>query len=196
MKSLFKRYIWLQIIYGVLLAAVGITTIILAFVNGEIIDRTLSIIIAVALFLFAVIMIVSSMLSETKEMFSLSLIYASLFIALGVVLLVNPSLISTIIVIMLAVFIIAYGAVCLVKGIVSIFYRMAWYWIALLFLLGAIGITGGILALCYPGIAFTVTFVVLGIGLAALGIYEIVLAIIAMKKVDKIEKVVEEKPQE
>lgn len=181
MKELFKKYIWLQIIMGVLLLAVGITTIVLAFVNGSIIDRTLSIIIAVALFIFAAIMFFSALLAESKSVFSVALIYGSLFIALGVVLLVHPYLISTIFVTMLAVFLIAYGGITLFKGVTLIYFRVKWYWIALLFLLGSIGIAGGILALCYPGVAFTVTFVVLGVGLVALGAYEIVTALLAMK---------------
>lgn len=181
MKSLFKRFPWMQIVLGVLLLAVGVTTIVLAFVNGSIIDRTLSIIIAVALFIFAAIMFFSSLFADSKAIFSIALIYGALFVALGVVLLVHPYLISTIFVTMLAVFIIAYGAVLLIKGGTLIYFRALWYWIAILFLLGTIGIVGGILALCYPGVAFTVTFVILGVGLAALGVYEIIMAILAMK---------------
>lgn len=185
MKSLFKKYIWLQIIYGVLLACVGIATVVLAFVNGSLLDKTLSIIIAIALFIFAAIMFFSSLFAETKTIFSAALIYGSLFVALGVVLLVNPYLISTIFVTMLAVFIIALGAICLFKAAILIFFRMKWYYPAILFALGTIGIVGGILALCYPGVAFTVTFVILGIGLVALGAYEIIIAILAMKSGNK-----------
>ena len=181
MKSLFEKFPWMQIVLGVLLAAVGITTVVLAFVNGSIIDRTLSIIIAVALFVFAAIMFFSSLFAETKSIFSIALIYGSLFVALGVVLLVHPYLISTIFVTMLAVFLIAYGAVMLFKGATLIYFRAVWYWIALLFLLGTVGIVGGILALCYPGVAFTMTFVILGVALVALGVYEIVMGILAMK---------------
>ena len=123
MKSLFKKYIWLQIIYGVLLACVGIATVVLAFVNGSLLDKTLSIIIAIALFIFAAIMFFSSLFAETKSIFSAALIYGSLFVALGVVLLVNPYLISTIFVTMLAVFIIALGAICLFKAAILIFFR-------------------------------------------------------------------------
>ena len=183
MKALFKKYMWLQIVFGILIAGVGIATIILAFVNGEIIDRTLSIIIAVALFVFSSIMFFSSLFAETKSVFSIALVYGSLFVALGVVLLVNPSLISTIIVTLLAVFIIAYGAINIFKGVTLILYRAKWYWVAILFFLGTVGIVGGILALCYPGVAFTVTFVILGVGLVCYGIFEIVMAILAINKV-------------
>ena len=181
MKALFEKYPWMQIVLGVLCLAVGITTIVLAFVNGAIIDRTLSIIIAVALFIFAAIMFFSSLFADTKAIFSLALIYGALFVALGVVLLVRPDLISAIFVTMLAVFFIAYGAVMLFKGATLIYFRALWYWIAILFFLGTIGIVGGILALCYPGVAFTVTFVILGVALAALGVYEIIMGILAIK---------------
>ncbi len=181
MKTLFKKYPWMQIVLGVLLLAVGVTTIVLAFVNGSIIDRTLSIIIAVALFVFAAIMFFSSLFADSKTIFSLALVYGALFVALGVVLLVRPDLISAIFVTMLAVFFIAYGAVMVFKGAILIYFRALWYWIALLFFLGTVGIVGGILALCYPGVAFTVTFVILGVGLAALGVYEMVMGILATK---------------
>ena len=185
MKTLNARHKWMQIVFGALFLLAGIAVIVIEYNWPDYTDRSLSVVLAVALFIFAAIMFFSSLFAETKSIFSAALIYGSLFVALGVVLLVNPYLISTIFVTMLAVFIIALGAICLFKAAILIFFRMKWYYPAILFALGTIGIVGGILALCYPGVAFTVTFVILGIGLVALGAYEIIIAILAMKSGNK-----------
>jgi len=175
MKSIFKRFNWMQLLFGILLIAVGVATIVLAIVNKGAVSKTLSIIVAIFFFLFGALAIIMSLVSDTKLFTTASLVYGSFLIALGVVVLLNPTVVPSVLVNLIAVFLIAFGTVCLIKAIVSIVYKMKWYWIVGLFLIAAVGITVGILAFCYPDIAFTGTFIAAGAGIIAFGVLEIVL---------------------
>ena len=182
MKSIFKRFSWMQLLFGFLLVAVGVTTIVLAIVNKGAVSKTLSIIVAIFFFIFGALAIIMSLISDTKMFTTASLVYGSFLIALGVVVLINPEIVPTILVTLIAVFLIAFGAVSLVKGIVSIVYKMKWYWAAGSFLIAAVGITSGILAFCYPDIAFTATFIAAGAGIIVFSILEIVAYFMKGKK--------------
>lgn len=175
MKSIFKRFNWMQLLFGILLIAVGIATIVLAIVNKGAVSKALGIIVAIFFFIFGALAVIMSLVSDTKLFTTASLIYGSILIAMGVVILLTPDFIPTVLVTLIAVFLIAFGTVNLIKAIVSIVYKMKWYWIVALFLIAAIGITVGILAFCYPDVAFTGTFVATGAGIIAFGVLEIVL---------------------
>ena len=185
MKSIFKKFNWMQLVFGILLIAVGVATIILAIVNQGAISRTLSIIVAIVLFVFGGLSIVMSLVSDTKVFTTSALVYGSFFIALGVAVLIYPNVVPTVLVTLMAVFFIAFGVVSLIKAIFSIVYRMKWYWIAGLFLIAVVGITVGILALCYPNIAFIGTFIVAGTGIVVFGVLEIVTYFLNKKDKEK-----------
>ena len=182
MKAIFKKFNWMELLFGILLVAVGVATIVLAIVNKGAVSRTLSIIVSIFFFIFGVLAIVMSLVSDTKLFTTSALVYGSFLIALGVVVLINPEFVPTLLVTLIAVFLIAYGTVSLVKGILCIVYKMKWYWAVGSFLIAAVGITSGILAFCYKDIAFTATFVVAGIGIIVFGVLEIVNYFINGKK--------------
>ncbi|MCR5506098.1 MAG: DUF308 domain-containing protein [Bacilli bacterium] len=182
MKSIFKRFNWMQLVFGILLVAVGVITIILAIVNRGAISKTLSIVFAIFFFIFGGIAIIMSLVSDTKIFMTGALVYGSVLIAVGIILLIQPGLISSMFVTLIAVFLIAFGSVALVKGVVCIVYKMKWYWIAALFLIAAVGITLGILSFCYKDIAFAATFIGAGVGIIILGVLEIISYVLLVKE--------------
>ena len=181
-NSLFNKYIWLRLIFGILLAIAGIIIIVLAIVNKDGISTALNITMAILLFLLGGTIAILSILSDTRVLMTGSLLFGAFLIALGVTILVVQNFVSTLLVILLAVFLITFGALCIVKCITFIIYHAKWLWYVALFLLGAVGITFGILALCYKDISFIATFIVVGVSLLAAGIVLIVLSIIKMRQ--------------
>ena len=85
MKSLFKKYVWLQLILSILLLFGGALIIAFAATNKQnILEDALNIIAAVILFLFGLFAILTSFIFESNKLFTNGLLYGSACIALGV----------------------------------------------------------------------------------------------------------------
>ena len=68
MKSLFSKYVWLQLILSILLLFGG--AVIIAFAinnNTEVLENALNIVVAVILFLFGLFAILTAFFFETKK---------------------------------------------------------------------------------------------------------------------------------
>ncbi len=182
MNSIFKKYEWLRLAFGILLTIIGIIVIVLAFTNKNGVTTALNVTLAISLFVLGGVLTLFSIFSSTKSMMSSGLIYGAFLISLGIAVLVVQDFVSALLVILLAVFLITFGAIIIFKGVTLIIYRARWFQYVALFLLGSIGIVFGILALNYRDIAFVVTFIVVGVILAATGIAMIIIAFIHGKK--------------
>ena len=119
MKSLFNKYVWLQLILSILLLFGG--SVIIAFAinnNTEVLENALNIVIAVILFLFGLFAILTAFIFETKKYVTLSLLYGSASIALGVFLCTKELVLLNYIIYLIAIFFIIVGAVELLKAII------------------------------------------------------------------------------
>ena len=118
MKSLFSKYVWLQLILSILLLFGG--AVIIAFAinnNTEVLENALNIVVAVILFLFGLFAILTAFVFETKKYITASLLYGSASIALGVFLCTKQLMLLEYLIYLIAIFLIVVGAVQLLKAI-------------------------------------------------------------------------------
>ena len=189
MKSLFKKYIWLQLILSILLLFGGALIIAFAIANVDVLKDALNIIAAVILFLFGLFAILTSFLFETNKLFTLGLLYGSACIALGVFLCTRELILLEYIVYLLGIFFIVVGAVELINGIILVAKREKQIlYIVIAFVAAVLFITGGILAIVNRGKVEIAFCVIAGILIFAAGAYELIFGIremIAQNKANK-----------
>lgn len=171
----------MQLFLGILLIVAGIVTIVISIVNMGILSTTLSIIIAVVLFSFGGLILLAGFMEDKGSTYNAAIIYASLLIAVGVILCVRNTLIQEVILYLVAVFCIAFGASQLIKAVVSIKLHAKPILIALCFILAAIGITLGIVALCNQGAMMQVIYILVGSLFIISGIVETVYGVRLIK---------------
>lgn len=181
MKKLFTKYAWLQILLAVLLIVGGVVIIVIAANNKEnILADALCITAAVILFLFGGISIAAAFIVDYKKLFSLGIIYGSLSIACGILLCAYTSHVDLLnyLVYVLSVFMIVFGAVELIKALVSTIIRLQNLFILIMtYVLAVLFITGGILAIVFRANITTVFCIGAGVLLIIVGILLLILGI-------------------
>ena len=182
MKSLFNKYVWLQLILSILLLFGG-TLIIVFAVSGKegILRDGLDIIAAVILFLFGLFAILTALIFESNKIFTNGLLYGSACIALGVFLCLHKLVLLEYLVYLLAIFFIVVGAIELIKGIIYIAQKNKNKALIIVSLLAAvILITGGILALVFRTKVTIIFCIIAGVLLFAAGAYELIMGVRAL----------------
>ena len=204
MKSLFNKYVWLQLILSILLLFGG--AVIIAFAinnNTEVLENALNIVVAVILFLFGFFAILTSFVFETKKYITVSLLYGSASIALGVFLCTKQFMLLEYLIYLIAIFFIVVGAIELLKAILLTVKKEKdkLALIIITYILAVLFIAAGILAIIFrdnvKDVLNIVASVIVGVLLLIAGGYELVLgikALISNKK--KANQVVEEKKEE
>ena len=179
MKSLFSKYIWLQLILSILLLFGG--ALIIAFaVSGKenVLKDGLNIVSAVILFLFGGFAILASFVFEPNKIVTNGLVYGSASIALGVFLCTGKLEMLEYLVYLLAIFFIVAGTIELIKGILLATQKdKKILYMVICFVAAAILITGGILALIYQDKVTIAFCVVAGALLFIAGVLELVLGV-------------------
>ena len=186
MKSLFKKYVWLQLILSILLLFGGALIIAFAASNIGILKDALNIIAAVILFLFGLFAIITSFLFEPNKLFTTGLLYGSISIALGVFLCIRELILLDYLVLLLGVFFIVAGTVELVNGVIFVAKRERnVLYIVIAFAAAVLFITGGILAIVYRGNVEIAFCIIAGVLLFAAGVYELIFGIREMVEQNK-----------
>ena len=187
MKSLFKKYVWLQLILSILLLFGGALIIAFAATNKQnILEDALNIIAAVILFLFGLFAILTSFIFESNKLFTNGLLYGSACIALGVFLCTRELVLLNYLVYLLAIFFIVVGAIELVNGILLIAKKeKRILFIILSFVAAALFITGGILAIVYRSTVKIAFCIIAGALLFVAGVYELIFGIREMIEQNK-----------
>lgn len=211
MKSLFNKYVWLQLILSILLLFGG--AVIIAFAIKDIkasehaVNTALNVSVAVILFLFGGFAILASLVFEPKKYITTGLLYGSASIALGVMLCMEKVNIIEFLVYLLAVFLIVVGTVELIKAIAMTVKRKNYelYRIIIAYVVAVLFIAGGIVSLI-PNFteALKIPFcIIAGVLLIVAGVFELFFGIKAMviqikanKNKEKKEPVTNEQPQE
>ena len=187
MKSLFNKYIWLQLILSILLLFGG-TIIVVFAINGkeDILKDALNIVAAVILFLFGAFAILASFVFETKKYVTNGLLYGSASIALGVFLCMKKLVLLDYLVYLLAIFFIVLGAIELIKAIIlTAKDRSKLVPIIVTYVFAALFIAGGILAIVFNDKVITAFCIVAGVLLFAAGVWELYLGIKTMIEQNK-----------
>lgn len=179
MKSLFNKYIWLQLILSILLLFGGALIIVFAATgNSGVLREGLNIIAAVTLFLFGLFAILTAFIFEPTKPLTNGLLYGSACIALGVFLCIRDFFLLDYLVLLLAIFFIVIGSVELVKGIFMLVNKYKDTKVIIFaFAIAAIFITGGILAIIFRAKMVTAFCIIAGVLLVIAGVYELVMGI-------------------
>ena len=182
MKSLFSKYIWLQLILSILLLFGGALIIAFALMGKQnVLEDGLNIISAVILFLFGGFAILATFVFEQNKYFTNGLLYGSACIALGVFLCTKEMVLLNYLVYLLAIFFIVVGGVELIKAIILVTRKNKNIpAIVITFVVAAIFITGGILALIFKDNVRIAFCVVAGVLLFLAGAWELFLGVRAM----------------
>ena len=174
MHSVFEKYKWLKYVLGGLTIALGITVIILALLSVKNVGVVVNIVVSTGFILMGVLILIMSLLSETHKPITASLLISTLLIELGIVLLImrfhlHINLTDALTVFVLALFLLVFGAVALAKGVTLIIYKQRVLFIILLFIFATLGITAGILGLCFAKNLIPFAYVLLGTIMVAVG---------------------------
>ena len=182
MKSLFSKYIWLQLILSILLLFGGALIIAFAIMGKQnILEDGLNIISAVILFLFGGFAILATLVFEQNKYFTNGLLYGSACIALGVFLCMKEMVLLDYLVYLLAIFFIVIGGVELIKAIILVTRKEKNVpAIVISFIVAAIFITGGILALIFRENVKIAFCIIAGVLLFIAGAFELFLGIKTM----------------
>ena len=185
MKSLFEKYKWLRIVLGIVLVAAGIVTIIVSFTNPNEVYKITSITLGICCFIYAALIIATSLIKHTRTPFPVELLIGAIFISIGVTLCI-PDLFSYLthyVIYLVSISLIVLGSVSLIKSIIIICYKdPVFNWLITL-IFGLIALPGGIILLCLKqSEVIQIIYVVVGAMIVILGIFEIVLGFIEISK--------------
>ena len=182
MKSLFNKYIWLQLILSILLLFGGALIIAFAIMGKDnILEDGLNIISAVILFLFGGFAILATLVFEQNKYLTNGLLYGSACIALGVFLCMKEMILLNYLVYLLAIFFIVIGGVELIKAIILVTRKEKNVpAIVIAFVVAALFIAGGILALIFKDNVRKGFCIVAGALLALAGVWELFLGVKTM----------------
>lgn len=177
MKELFIRHKWIGVILGILLVIAGVATIVFAAIDSNTVDEALSIIIAVTLFIVGLFYLIAGTLESLSHFYSSSFVYGGVYIALGVILLVNTAIVPQVMAYTLSIVMIAIGTIYLIRGILCIVNKMDKLIIITSLSIAPIAITLGILSLIFQSVLVVVIYVVCGIIITTAGVVETIIAI-------------------
>ena len=186
MKSLFNKYIWLQLILSILLLFGGAVIIIFA-INGKEgnLADALNIVAAVIFFLFGAFAILATFVFETKKYITTGLLYGSASIALGVFLCLKKLILLDYLVYLLAIFFIVGGTLELIKAVILTVQKDKLPIIIITYIVAAIFIAAGILALIFNDKVRIAFCIVAGVLIFAAGVFELVMGIKTMIELNK-----------
>ena len=198
MKTLFSKHKWMQLVYGALLLGAGILIIVIANNNPNDFSKWLSIVLSIALFIYASALLFSGVFSLKKKLFDISFVYAVIFVAIGVTLLVNPTMIGQFVTIFIATLLCGSGLVEMGEATAMVFFKRHKFFIVLFYILGAALIALGVLAFVFQNDAQKVMYVASGAILAGVGVVELILGVVSLfknRKEKKDDKEVEDKKE-
>ncbi len=175
MKKLTEKFSWLQLIFGLVLVALGVLTIILA-ANGEEgsdFDKTICIVWAVVLFVIAALIIAFDIIGFTDKADFGSLLISGLFIGVGIFVIANQEIIRKVIATLLPYILISIGGVLLLKTIILAIKRINFKAWILPFILGVAFVASGVVFLCVSDM-LKVIYIVIGVLFIVLGAVEMI----------------------
>ncbi len=173
---------WMPIVSSALITVIGVLTFVFTLVNIGIVDQVISYSLAAALFIIGLVYILVSLIGQTVEFFSGSLILGCLSIALGIVLCIVPNIMGAILTYFAGALLLSLGLFAIIKAVLFIVYRQKVSWIILYIVAALVCIAGGVLVFCFTGEAKVVIYCIVGAAVAVIGILGLILSIKSAKK--------------
>ena len=115
------------------------------------------------------------MLTKERKFFSGTFAYAAFIIAIGVLLCVDPGLLSEVVILFFGILLCVVGGTALIKGIVSVVYKDKKSWIIASFIVAAVAITLGVLLLVFNAEAGLRVFLFIVLSILIFGIGVLIL---------------------
>ena len=144
MKKLIAKYKWLQLLFGFILIAVGVLTIITIINTKENYEQTVFFIWALGLFLIAGLILTFDLVGFSDKPVFASLIIAGLCTGVGIFALTNKEIIIEVINKLLTYLLISIGGMLLLKPIILAVRKVSFKTWLLPFILGVIFLSAGI----------------------------------------------------
>lgn len=180
MKNIIIRFRWVGILLGILLIAAGIVVVAMSIYDlineKNIATNVLAITAASICFIIGAAFIVAGILIPLSNFFDSSFAFGAISIAAGVVLLVflGKDIIPEIIIYLVAVALIAFGAIYLVRGILMIVNKLPVIKIVLAFVIATIGIAAGIVSIVMREKILYVVYIIIGLLVITAGTIELI----------------------
>lgn len=174
MNGLINKHKWIPFLFGSLLVVAGILVIIFAIVDSSNISKWLSIVIAATLFTYSLALIITGIIALKKKYFDAAFIYASVLISLGVIIIVNHTLIGQFMTLFFATLLCTLGGIEIGQGGIFIYYRRKKILVALAFILGAALIACGVLTFIYRDQLHPVVYIVTGALISVAGLVAVI----------------------
>ena len=169
MGKVINRDKLVQIFTGIVLAVAGIVTIVLAIVDKGILDNIFSVIVAVSLFILGGVLIITNILKSAYNVLDSNYLAGAVAIALGVAFCVNKGFLPGILVQVISITVLTYGASILLKGIIFTIKKSPKKYIVAAFIISPILIAAGILGLIFNSETKSFIYIVTGVALIVFG---------------------------
>lgn len=174
MRKLIEKYKWLQLLFGFVLVALGVLTIVIpANVKEDNYELITFIVWASVLFVIAITFVVFDLLAFHDKADYAVLLIAGLLVGVGIFVIVNRDIISVVITTLLPYILISMGGILLLKTIIMAVRRVSVNSWIMPFILGVIILTAGIIFICVKDLN-KVIYYVLGTLFVVFGAVEIV----------------------
>ena len=181
MKLLIDRFRWVGIVLGIMLILAGATVIAISIaiatgaMKGDSLTIVLSITAAVICFLLGAIYLGIGLSTPLSKFFDSSFVLAAVCIAAGAVLLIVRDQVPTLLTYLIAVALIAFGGIYLIRAILYCVYKGGLVKIIGGFVIATLTIAAGILALIFKDKLYIAINIVIGVIAMAVGIVVIIL---------------------
>ena len=190
MNSIFEKHKWLKYVVGAFIVIMGILVIVFGSMkNIGTLEEIVAITLSVGAFIIGLFLLVTCLLNESHKGFTLGLLISTLLLSSGIILLVTKfgikfGLPNTLLVYIITISILVLGVVCLVKAISLIIYKERKGLIALFIICAILGITLGILGVCFAKDSglIAAAYIILGVAIVTIGIISLIFAAISDKK--------------
>ena len=173
MKKILERFKWLQILFGLVLIALGVLTIIIAVNVKDNYENTIFIVWASVLFFLGTVIVAFDIIAFNDKAEFSALVAAGICIGVGIFVLGNKEFISHVVKTLLPYIIVSIGGVLLLKTIVLAVRRVPFKQWLLPFVLSVIFVAAGVVFICVKDLS-NIIYIALGILFIVLGAVEII----------------------
>ena len=174
MKKIIDKFKWLQLLFGLVLIALGVLTIVIAVnVDKDSYEKTIFIVWASVLFFIAAIIVIFDLIAFNDKAEFSGLVAAGICIGVGVFILINQDFISNVVKTLLPYIVVSIGGVLLLKTIILAVRRVPFKQWLLPFVLSVIFVAAGVVFICVKDLS-NIIYIALGILFIVLGAVEII----------------------
>lgn len=184
MKKIIDKFKWLQLLFGLVLIALGVLTIVIAVnADKDSYEKTIFIVWASVLFFIAAVIVIFDIIAFNDKAEFSALVAAGICVGVGIFVLPNQDFISNVVKTLIPYIIVSIGGVLLLKTIILAVKKVPFKQWLLPFVLSVIFVAAGVVFICVKDLS-NIIYIALGILFIALGAVEIIgfITVIVNKK--------------